>query len=302
MLAYDHYAWVEGGAENGLGKSGVARVYYRKAMALAKAAAADPENITASADYAMELLRSALLETPVSGLPESLEDSREAAGIFEALGTQYRNRNASAHECTGRRLVALGKGTEAIEEYRRALGLADACLLANPVDPIADQAGCDALRDLTRACVSTGDRGGALSRARELVRYAETIANHGFGQPFRESLIAQAWLELASTHRACGEWAPAQEAAQDALKQARPLLQGKPRGPDAVVVLQAGRVVAECEAELKEMVNTTGIEPATYRLRGRGRAGCRYCMGRICHSTFIVSGSLWAGNFGAISG
>lgn len=154
MLAYDHYATLmDRHRWPGLGRPEVARVYARKALAIAEATASDPDNTVAAADYATMLLDLGTLEVARDRLPDSLAGLRHAASIFESLRAgdkHFDGRLAFTYEFIARRLEAMGRKEEALAGYRRAAAVAAGFLPAYPSDGEALHAKAGATEGIAR--------------------------------------------------------------------------------------------------------------------------------------------------------
>jgi serine/threonine protein kinase len=165
MLSYQHFAALQGGAlVASMGNTEVARLYYRKALAIAEAGSADAQDSLWASEYAGLLVRYAALDVPAAGLAESLATLRKAAGIFDSLGDsrglRYNPIMATAHEYMGRRLTAMGRYNEASAEHLRARSLAAAVLAAHPGDGVSAQQIAAADRGIARATAMGRNRPG----------------------------------------------------------------------------------------------------------------------------------------------
>jgi serine/threonine protein kinase/tetratricopeptide (TPR) repeat protein len=249
MLAYEHLAAVEGGGlVNSLGKPELALAWYRKALPLAEAAAADPSNTVAAVDYAALLLRMASVDVPPEGLSASLATLRRSAAMFESLKRASGGRNAydvylvDVYTLIGRRLLAMASYADAIAQYQRALAVAGAITGAENNSPGTSQRIFEAESGIARAMALAGNRSGALDQvARLLARTPPPDAD----QSILQSPSAQALLALAAVHRVFEEWTPAREAAERAIA-AIPPVRADAWNPNAPILREAQSLIAEC--------------------------------------------------------
>jgi serine/threonine protein kinase len=246
MLAYEHVGSVQGGVlMPNLGKTEVARAYYKMALPLEEAAAADPQNSQAAGDYAGFLLKSASLDVGRDGLAESLATLRRAVAIFESQGPHvYDLKIATTYIYIGQRLVAMARYPEAVAQFQHTLSIADAFHSAHPLDWDAFERSAEAELGITRALMLSGNRAGAWEHAGRLVLKAKESRGHAPESPLHGSWAAQAQLSLAAVHRTFQEWAPARDAAQQAIRDALPLSTGRVWDPNAQIVRDAKALLA----------------------------------------------------------
>jgi serine/threonine protein kinase len=249
MQAYEHLAALAGGGlVNGLGQPELALAWYRKALPLAEAAAADPNNTVAAADYAVLLLRMGSTEVSPEGQSEALETLRRSAAMFESLqrassgmAAFYDTAMLDVYTVIGHRLRAMGDYAGAIAEYRRALASAATLEGAERDSAGAVEREIEAETGMARAMALSGDRQGALERVSLL---AARPAPHP-DQTVLQSPSAQVYLALAEIHRAFEEWAPACEAARRALSSL-PVPAPNAWDPNYRIVREAQAFLSDC--------------------------------------------------------
>jgi tetratricopeptide (TPR) repeat protein len=253
MLAYEHFAAVEGGGSvNSLGKPDIARTYYEKAMPLAETAAADTANKLASEDYALLILRSAAVDAPAERIPASLASLRRSAAMFESLRrasndrTKYAAYLATAHEFIGNRQLDSGGYPEAIASYEHAQALAAGVPASDITHREASRSAFECEIGIARAMALAGNRSGALAHSAMSIRMAGRSAPTDADQSILKSPDAQAYLALADVYRTFEEWVPAREAAERALASASPLPAGNAWSPNAGIFHEAEALIAEC--------------------------------------------------------
>ena len=113
---------------------------------------------------------------------------------------------SSAHQAEGRKLAEMGRYTEAIAEYHRALGISEKMLAPDGNRSVIERDAFQIELDLTRALAISGDRAtaletvhGAAARAAPLGRAARAEANlalaevyHKFGDCERVTELTRA--------------------------------------------------------------------------------------------------------------
>ena len=215
-----------------LGDTAGAREYYGKALAIARdLAKADASDQLAQYDLANALAFNAILDRPKDDWPASLALLREADAILQRLVAadpqSLRKLNAAAlvEEYAGRRLEALGRLNEAIEEYRRSIAAAEQTLEKAPSNPtyLVQLSASDGA--LAEALARRGDSA-ALQTIRGTIARATRFATTG---PSRDSVarcLANAYRSLAAVHAARGEWGDARAAAERSVAEYQRLIGG----------------------------------------------------------------------------
>jgi eukaryotic-like serine/threonine-protein kinase len=249
MLAYVHYASVQGGPlEANLGHYELARTYYRKAQPLEEAAAADPKDSVGAASYGAFLLKLGALDAPPEGVAESLETLRRAAVILNAH-SMVRWDIATAYNYIGRRLESEGRYSDARGAYRRALAVTEPILAAHPDLRQALEQSFEAEGSMARTLAIEGNRSDALLHARRLIRRVQQSGGPASDRRFHESFLARAYVSLSAVYRSLGDFAPGYEAAQEAIRHARPLVTGRGWDPGAGILHDAQQLAVECASK-----------------------------------------------------
>jgi eukaryotic-like serine/threonine-protein kinase len=231
MLAYEHYASVQGGAlVLSMGKTEVARQYYAKALAIADTTAWDLRNPSIAGEYGTLLTRVGALDVPPSQLAQSLATLRRAAGLLASDTASDGQMLATAHEYMGRRLTAMGRYADAVAEHEVALSTAERILANHPKDLAARRHVLEANLGITRAWTLARKRGPALQSANDLIHRAEH-------DDFPAAAIAEAYLSLGMAYRGFAEWPAARAAAEETLR----------RSPDAKTQRDAKALLAESQ-------------------------------------------------------
>jgi tetratricopeptide (TPR) repeat protein len=249
LLAYEHFGDVQGGpVERNLGNPGLARIYYQKARPMTEAAiAADPQNLDALASYASSLVELASVDAP-DDAAGSIAALRRAVSIFDGLPVPpsagpYGTWIATAYRLIADRMASRGDYAGAVKEYQRSIAVADAVLADHP-DRDALRRTLEAEAGLASALSATRDRTGALDHAGRMLQRAQEGAKHGADAAFVESWLAQGKIVLANVYRAFDEWAPAQNAAEEALKTALPLSTGRAWDSNTKIVRAAQELIS----------------------------------------------------------
>jgi serine/threonine protein kinase/tetratricopeptide (TPR) repeat protein len=257
MLSYQHYAsLLATPLDTNLGNPALAREYYRRARPLEERSQAEPNNNVARYDYATFLLTSAIVEPERGSSAKSLADLRKAAELFEASlkanpGILRNKRDlAAAHEFLGHRLLAAGSTAEAMDHYRRAIALDREIVTVLPNDRSGLIRGFSAERGLVRALVETDDRAAALAHVRQLIGEAEAAVARAADKDLLSGSVAEAYLCAASAYRAFGDWEQARRAAEETIRRARPLQNGRPHNSNAALLAEAQAILAECVVRL----------------------------------------------------
>jgi tetratricopeptide (TPR) repeat protein/predicted Ser/Thr protein kinase len=227
MLAYGHIAAVLGSPlVPNLGDSEGALGYYRKAVSLAEQTTrADPRNLTARYDLAAVMLRLGVVDVPPSGLAAALDTLRGAEATLAALlrasphDVRYLSQLAIVQEFIGNRLRGLGKLPEAINAYRQSLAGAESLLAANPADRSVQAQEVASSGGLALALAASGDRAGALDRARAEIARTETFRARSPDKRGGMLVLARAWLALANVYRFQADWTEVRAAAGRALQE-----------------------------------------------------------------------------------
>jgi tetratricopeptide (TPR) repeat protein len=212
---------------------------------------ADPKDSSAASGYAVFLLKTAALDVPPEGLPESLATLRRAAAILEsptASVDYYQSDLALTYNYIGRRLIALGNYSEALGAYRHSTSITDTILASRPGDREALEQSFESARGAARVLALEGDRAEALEQSTTLLRRIERMS--GESDPaFRDSERAQAWLSLAEVRRTLGDAQLACEAAAEAGHQASSYVTHRLWDPGARMVHEAQSILTGCSAK-----------------------------------------------------
>jgi eukaryotic-like serine/threonine-protein kinase len=246
MLAYEHYAALQGNPlVANLGNAEAARQYYGKARGLEEEAFGDPQNLLARYDYANFLLRSAIIDVPSEGIPESIASLEKAAAMFQEFSAadpgivRYRHDLATAHEFLGLRHLAAGDAVKALSEYRRAAVIDDELTRSMPDDREHLLRSFSVQRGIIAANAARHDRAAALGLTRALIARAEDAAGRLSDKNRLQVEVAQAWLSLSKVYRAFGDGQRARDAAGEAAARIRPLLTGRPHDPSVTLLREA---------------------------------------------------------------
>jgi tetratricopeptide (TPR) repeat protein len=269
MIGYGHLGDTLGSPLfDSLGDSKGARVYYRKAVAIAEEISnADPRDSTARYDLAASLLRLGTIDVPSSGLAESLAVLQRSEGMLETLvatdpkSLRWKRMLALAQEYAGHRLQGLGRYPEAIASYRRSAALSDAMLATDPADRSALAQSVTSGRSMATAMAMAGNRAGALRQARAIIALAEAGVSAGPDKRMRQRYITESTIELGSVYAILAEKSPATrqrqdwQAARSALRDAISQLDavtasGKPTSIDAGDLQRAQSLLAEADGHL----------------------------------------------------
>ncbi|ABF43049.1 serine/threonine protein kinase with TPR repeats [Candidatus Koribacter versatilis Ellin345] len=209
-----------------LGDSEGARLYYGKALAIARQlAAADANNQLAQYDLANALLFSSCLDLPKELWPEALAHLTEAETIMTRLvaadpkAVKNLRWLSTVQEFRGRRLMLMGQNDEAIATLQTSMengekGLTRAASdLSMMTQVVASEEG------LSEALARKGDADGALSHARAAVAKVEKATAPDSDKDRLLRLAAIAYQNLAVVQSLLGDWNGARASAELSITQ-----------------------------------------------------------------------------------
>jgi tetratricopeptide (TPR) repeat protein len=254
--AYDHAAQID----IYLRQTDAARAYYQRALAMAKADSADPQDLQAAGDYGSELMSLSKLDEQTGSSAAALAGARRAIAVLEpviavASRSRYALVLAEAHEHAGAELSRMGNDQEGIADFRRAQSVADSYVTAYPADGGAFEQFVNASRTLIQALTAGGDRQNAFEQANALLRRAERSQGVANNARSVERSLAQAYLSLGGVNGALERWGPAQDAAQEAIRHASLASPSSARnsGLGSALLQEARALAAECSRKLAEV-------------------------------------------------
>ncbi len=240
-----------------LGDTTGARVYYTKALAMARDLAnADPNDQLAQHDLASALLYRSILDPPRDEWPQSLANLREADGILQKLvaadplSFPKLRTLALVEEYESRRLVALGKTDEALAMIRQSTTNAEKALARNPSDVGLVTQALASEEFTAEILTQQGRQAEALEVARKAIARAEQESAPDSELDRRARGIAEAYQTLAGVEASFGNWTEAQAAAQRAVDGWKNMAAMGSLRVDNAKAARAEALLQDCNAHL----------------------------------------------------
>jgi eukaryotic-like serine/threonine-protein kinase len=226
MITYANLAANFGGSFGpNLGNFESARLYYGKALAIARdLAAADPANNLAQYDLGNALVFYAILDPSPAQLPESLALLREAETLLVKVTTAEPTRlNAYrplAHSrlFIGHRLVSLAQPAAAVPYYQSTIDVADKIAAKDAGNLSLVSTALRAEQSLAELLAAQGDFPRALEFANKALSRASALRAPASEKDRVAAYLADSQRTLAHVHAAAGDWPNARRAAEQSLQ------------------------------------------------------------------------------------
>ncbi len=219
MVAYGNYAllldipW-----SANLNRPADARIAAEKSVAIARRMSeADPSNATARRDYAISLGRRGMVDPDQDRLDASLDDLKKAESLLRPIreanpkSLDLANQLAEILEFKGRRLVATGNLSGAIDAFRTAQQLLDPFVAQPKIGLNPDYLRIE--NDLALAHAANGDIPQADDAAAKSLADATRYAAQSPSSPMRNGFLASAYVTQSQVQTKAGRPQQARAAA-----------------------------------------------------------------------------------------
>jgi eukaryotic-like serine/threonine-protein kinase len=224
MVVYGNYSSLLGSPISAnLGRPDEARVYGDKAVALAReSVASDPQDATARYDLGIALSRLGSIDPPPDKVSESLAHLQESYELVAPIAKANPKSAVNAYELAdilyyrSDRLQALGRNTEAIEGYRKAMDVLQPFLGSGNLVVTGENIYCE--EGLAQIYASTGDHAAALEIAKQAVANAEKRNAVPPPSEYRTGGLVRAYAILAAVQEKEGEDGQARQSAERAAE------------------------------------------------------------------------------------
>jgi tetratricopeptide (TPR) repeat protein len=222
LVVYGNYSSTLGSPMSAnLGRPAEARIYGAKAVALAReSVSSDPQDATARYDLGIALSRLESINPPPDKISDSLANLQESYELVEPIARANPKSAINAYELANvlyyrsDRLQALGRNTDAIEGYRKALDVLHPFLDSGNQPAIGENIYCE--EGLARIYASSGNHADALEFAKQAVAHAEKRNAESSPSEYRTGSLARAYAVLASVQEEGGDPDQARQSAEHA--------------------------------------------------------------------------------------